>query len=204
MTVQSVKAGADPEILTVGMSDGSFFIFRTVYLDEEAPRPRVELVLSDDAEALYRRAAEIYAAELAAIRLIAIREHSRFLLSLKLRRREFGESAIRVVLDRFESMGLLDDERFAVLWLEARIGSKHEGRAKLLAALLGRGVSREIAERALGKTLLEESEIEALRRFAEKAHIDVAKLDEKARRALRSAGFSGKTIRAAASAENNR
>lgn len=201
MTVHSVKQGADPDVLNVGLSDGSFFLFRTDYLASGAPLPVPGLALSEDSESAYRIAGETYSAELSALRLISIREHSRFLLAAKLKKREFAADTVRTVLDRLERIGLLDDERFSELWLAHRAASKNEGRAKLLAGLLGRGVPKSIAECAVKKAVTEEDEIKAVRRLAEKAKLDTRHIDSKARSRLLAAGFSGKIVKAAFSGE---
>jgi len=201
MTVQSVIQGADPEVLNARLSDGSFFLFRIEYLPAGMPLPYAGLELTDDVETAYRVASETYASELAALRLISLREHSRFLLALKLKKREFRGDAIDAVLDRLERVGLLDDERFAELWLASRIATRNEGRSKLLAGLLARGVASRTAERSLRNVFTEEAEIEAIRRMAAKAKIDTSRIDAEARSRFRAAGFSGRVVAVAFSGE---
>ena len=193
--------GADPEVLNARLSDGSFFLFRIGYLPSGAPVPAAGLELTEEHSSAYRIASATYAAELAALRLVSLSEHSRYLLSLKLRKREFTAGTIKVVIDRLERLGLLDDERYAELWLTFRVASKNEGRSKLLAGLLARGVPKEAADHALRKVVTEEAEIAAVRRLAAKAKIDIEHIDAKTRNKLRAAGFSGKVVSAAFSGE---
>lgn len=195
MTVQSVAVGADPEILRVGIADGSFLLFRSSYLSLHAPFPVPGLEISPEIEAAYLLAARTYSAELSALRLIAIREHSRYLLSLKLRKRGFEEPIVRAVLEKLKAAGLLDDDRFVSLWLSSRTASRDEGSSKLLAGLLARGVSREAAERGLRERYSASEELSSARRFLEKRCIDISAQADEARRRLRIAGYSSRTIR---------
>ncbi len=130
------------------------------------------------------------------MRLVAIREHSRYLLALKLRKRGYEEAPIRDVLDRLEALKLLDDGRFSEMWVESRLALHDEGPARLLAGLLSRGVARETAESAIRNSVTVDAELASARRFIEKRRIDIVGKEWEARRKLRAAGFSGKTIRA--------
>jgi regulatory protein len=197
MTVKTVVKGADPEVVKVGLTDGSFLLFRASYLNPGVMRPSLGLELSEELTAEYRCAADAYAAELAALRLISLREHSRFLLSIKLRRRECSQSSIAVVLDRLQNIGLVNDERFALMWVESRVASKRECRAKLFGGLLSRGVSRDIADRVLGLAVDEHSEIERAKKLIEKLKRGASKSDEAIVKKLRASGYSEKTIRLA-------
>lgn len=202
MTVSSVEQGAVSEVLTIGLSDGSFFRLRLSYLERVDSLPPLGQPVSEAGLADCLGAAAAYEAELAALRLVSLREHSRHLLSAKLMKRGHGGGAIRISLDRLESLGLLDDERFAAAWLAARRAARPEGRAKLLSGLLSRGVARETAERVLRCAFSEEAELDAARRCLSRVRGELEVLDLSVLRKLRSRGFSANTIRRAQKALN--
>jgi regulatory protein len=199
VTVLSVVVGADPEVLKVGLSDGSSFFIRVSYLPDPSSAPRSGFELDEDAERVLRAAGDAYLAERAALRLVAGREHTLRALALKLRQRGFSDDALHLPLERLQAAGLVSDLRFAELWLASRIARKAEGRSALSAGLRARGVSRETAEQALSAVLDEETEASLVRRFlSERADASSADSagDRAARRLLRSAGFSSAAIRA--------
>lgn len=201
MTVVSVVVGADPEVLKLGLSDGSSFFVRASYLPPPSAAPLPGSELDEDAERELRAAGDAYLAERAALRLVAGREHTLRALALKLRQRGFSDEAMRLPLERLQAAGLVSDLRFAELWLASRIARKAEGRSALSAGLRSRGVSREVAERALAAVLDEETEASLVRRFlSEHADASFSAAEgegvRSARRLLRSAGFSSAAIRA--------
>jgi SOS response regulatory protein OraA/RecX len=98
--------------------------------------------------------------------------------------------------------GLLDDERFASLWLASRIRRKVEGRVRLVAGLRKRGISLSVADRVVGRDFGFEAEAALVRRFLSTAGIDHGPLDVKMRKALHDAGFSGAAVRLAMEDEN--
>ncbi len=199
MTVVSVEKGADPEVLNVGLEDGSRFLFRLSYL--EAPYASGEELLgralSMEEETDLRFAGERYRAERAALRLIALREHSRAELSVKLRKRGFGEREIAPVLARLIDERLLDDARFAELWVESRLARKCEGPAVLLARLRAHGVSREIAREAVNRAVGGDREASLVERFLAAEGGAGSGDDRLVRLRLRKAGFSSGAIREA-------
>ncbi len=89
--------------------------------------------------------------------LIARREHSVFELRRKLLRKGLAGEADAVIASLSRS-GLLDDQRFAHAWVSARISRKGEGRRRLVAELIKRGVSRSIAEIVVSDQLTQEQE----------------------------------------------
>lgn len=197
MTVQTVGIGADPDVLKVGLSDGSFLLLRASFLANGIPYPELSIVLSPAQHEAFSRAADAYAAELTALRLVALREHSRYLLRMKLRQRKCSEHSISLVVDRLTQFGLVDDERFARLWVESRIASKCESRAKLFGGLVDRGISRDTAERVLRFCDDEESEVRRAKKMMDKIAKGAPTRDPAVLKKVRAAGYSEKTIRAA-------
>lgn len=90
-----------------------------------------------------------FAAEAVALRYLNRAEHSRVQLARKLRKKGFSAAEYKPPLDYLTQIGALDDRRFAAAWLELRVLSRYEGRERLFAELLSRGVSQEIARGVL-------------------------------------------------------
>jgi len=153
MTVQSVKTGADPEVLKVGLSDGSLFYIRTVYLDPPFPLDRTtalpwELTEEEGQDILF--AGECFRTERAALRLIARAEQASFALARKLERKGYAEAAIRMVMKRLEVLRLVDDQRLRNSGLRIDCFDDSGGTGKTFRRLLqARGINRRIAEAAV-------------------------------------------------------
>lgn len=106
-----------------------------------------------------------------ALDLLARRDHFRRELEDKLRLREFSPNEIEEAVARCEALGLVDDERIAMRFVEVRAGSRGWGPRRLAAELQQRGVSRADAERiAIGPPgLAVEALHTALRRLEARA-----------------------------------
>ena len=105
--------------------------------------------------------------EKTALRLIARAEQSVNGLTLKLEKRKFGSNCINEVVSRLIETGLLNDERFAQLWLESHLRLTRSPR-RLLVSLCTRGIEREIAEAAIKDVFDEDTEFDMLTRFVKK------------------------------------
>jgi regulatory protein len=175
MTIVSIKTGTGAEFRRIELSDGSFFSFKTCYLPPvfiddtlytPGTAPGRELRAGE--EAGLRFASACLRAEQAALRLIARAEQSVFALSRKLERRGHEPDCVRAVVSRLAEAGLLDDRRFARLWLAARLGQRTASPRRLLAGLHSRGIDRDDAAAALHTALDPETELALLGRFAAK------------------------------------
>ena len=127
--------------------------------------------------------------------LIARREHSVFELRRKLQQRGHAPVA-DAVIESLTRAGLLDDERFARAWLTARIGRKAEGRRRLVAELIRRGVSDSVAEAVVEDELPVAVEQELLRSSASALRATGHGRDAIARRLL-ARGFPAAAVRRA-------
>ncbi len=84
------------------------------------------------------------------LRLLTVRARSRAELATALRRRHVPDAAAEAVLDRFVEVGLIDDEAFAMAWVNSRhVGRGLAGRA-LAGELRSRGVAAETVSAAVG------------------------------------------------------
>lgn len=101
-----------------------------------------------------------------AVSLLKIREHSSEELRKKLKMRGFPASEIEETISFFIEEGIINDSRFAELYLSSLIRTKTFGFYGLLAKLQSRGINRTDAERLLRENFSVEQEIEIARRFA--------------------------------------
>ena len=132
--------------------------------------------------------------EKAALQLIARAEQCVNGLHRKLKKRGFEKADIEAVIEQLCEAGLLDDRRFARLWLESRINSRRTSPWRLLVGLCNRGIDRDDAEAALREVLDEEAELRLLQRYAEKLQSQ-NKLQQSLHYRLKSEGFSSRAIR---------
>lgn len=133
-----------------------------------------------------------------ALRLLAMREHSRAELRAKLAG-EAEAAEIDSVLDRLLELGLQSDARFAEAYVRAK--GARLGESRLRHELGQRGVAREIIDAALAQLMSVEGAGDELvrardvwnRKFGELPQD--AKAWSKQARFLQSRGFSGSVIR---------
>ncbi|MDR0452934.1 MAG: RecX family transcriptional regulator [Treponema sp.] len=196
---------AGSSLMRIGLSDGSLFSFKTVYLPPDFPldslaSPGAEI--SAEEAASLRFAAGCYRAERAALALVARAEQTRLGLKGKLERKGIDSAYIGAALEHLEDLGIVNDERFAGLGLESRLRRAGAGRGgglcprKLLSSLLGRSVPAGTARKALGAALDSGAERALLDSYIAGVFPDFDKDDISVRRKLRAAGFSGAVIRA--------
>jgi len=154
--------------------------------------PGIEL--TDEEFADFIQAGNAFSAEKTAVKYLAGREHSRNQLRLKLIKKSHPEEAIDKALDFLEREGWLSDGRFAEEWLRSRSLRHYEGRTRLLAELLSRGVSKALAEEKLEAFFAENPE-EAQLEKAYKKLKGQGKSGDKLVNALIRLGFSNKMIK---------
>ena len=83
-----------------------------------------------------------------ALKLLALAEHCTRGLERKLLRRGYDEREVTLTLSRLTDEKIIDDRRFADLWIEFRLQRKDEGRRRLAEGLRRRGIDREPADEA--------------------------------------------------------
>jgi regulatory protein len=106
-------------------------------------------------------------AEKVALRLIARAEQCTGGLIRKLERRGFTAACIDEVISKLTELNLLDDSRFARLWLESRLRLPRSPR-RLLSSLCSRGIDHDDAQAALKNVLNEDTEFALIVKFAKK------------------------------------
>ena len=113
-----------------------------------------------------QRRSEVLLAGRRGLALLARSMHSRRALALKLRRAGFATAPVSQALQRLDDLGYLDDIGFARLWVRGRVERGGEGRARVLAGLVSRGVSRQDAQAAVAAEYPPEREEEICRELA--------------------------------------
>ncbi|MFA5890980.1 MAG: RecX family transcriptional regulator [Actinomycetota bacterium] len=91
---------------------------------------------------------QIVAARESALRLLAVRERSAAELRARLRTRGFDPAVVEETLERVASAGLQSDVRFAERFAQDVGGARGWSSRRTRSELLGRGLSRELAEAA--------------------------------------------------------
>ena len=130
-----------------------------------------------------------------AIRLLAIREHSRFELEKKLKDKGYERLEIDEALDRLSKEGYLSDIRFSSSYIRSRLRKNPEGRSVLILRLKEKGVSSEIANEALDEVWNEGLYWEPLKKAY--SRLESKKGKDYAIISLRRKGFSLSEIRSA-------
>jgi regulatory protein len=110
------------------------------------------------------------------LRRLTDRPRSRAELAEALAKRDVpGDIATRL-LDRFEEVGLVDDEAFARTWVQTRIGNKGLARRALGVELHRKGVADEVVQTVLdeidGDDEMETARLLVRRRLRSTRHLD--------------------------------
>ena len=168
LTIISLKSGTD--VSRIELSDGSLFSYKPCYLSSAyiADDYAIGREINADEEEAFRFASACLRAEKRALQLIARAEQTAFGLSRKLKKRGHDTACINAVTAQLCALNLLDDRRYARLWLESRISRQATSPRRLLAALRSRGIDRHDAEAALKETLDDEAEQQLLERYVQK------------------------------------
>jgi regulatory protein len=167
MTIISIRHESDESLRRVELSDGSLFSFKTCYLP---PVFNIAegIEINEVEEESLRFASACLRAEKAALRLIARAEQTILGLTRKLEKRGHDSACVRGVISQLCELGLLDDRRYAHLWLDNRISWQSSSPRRLLIALSARGIDRDDTAFALKEALDDDAEFLLLKRYAEK------------------------------------
>ncbi|RUQ21115.1 regulatory protein RecX [Kocuria sp. HSID16901] len=123
----------------------------------------------------YDRAKEIV------LRQLTASARSRSQLEEKLRSKEIGESTISEILDKYEDLGLVDDQQFAEMFVRSRAMSRKLAKPALRRELANKGVTGEVAEAALAQRTDEDERTDASELVRKKLKSSVDLTDRTAR-----------------------
>jgi regulatory protein len=190
--VSASRSGTIGERIKLTLSDGSFFLLpMDALLEPGIPVGQLqpEGELEPEAVERLRELAQAYALRSRALRLLASGAQTAAGLRRKLAARGAPAAALEAVLERLAREGHIDDRAFAREWVSRRLERHPEGPGPLLAGLLRRGVSRELAEETLASKLSPEVERESLRRLAAKLRRRSGMSQERLLKTLLARGF---------------
>ncbi len=101
-----------------------------------------------------------------ALLLLDHRDRSFGEMRQRLARKGFATEAAAAVISDLARLGLLDDERFARLWVRSRLSSRPRSGFLLALELARKGISRNIIDSVLKDSLGPESELDSARELA--------------------------------------
>jgi regulatory protein len=125
-----------------------------------------------------------------ALKLLSFRPQSRCELKQKLSKR-FAPETIQQVLARLAKDGLINDEKFAAIWVNERLLTRHRSLQHLMAELRQKGIERRIIQTTISR-IDKQLEIDAALGLAQRY---INKPPEKLRAVLARRGFSYPVIR---------
>ena len=196
MTIKSIAETSYRGMYKLAPEEGSAFFIRKEYLSSvnlEELEPVFEL--TDEQEEELLDAGLCAVVELKAVDYLARAEQCRSGLTRKLLQKGYAAQYIDRALTFLEAADYLSDERFSRAWLNTRRTNHYEGRTRLLAELMSRGISRDVAASAVEEFFTENDEEEICRKAYEK--LSKKKSGDKLTAAMIQAGFNYKQIRAA-------
>ncbi len=195
MNISVVKEGTDPDVLKVGLSDGSFFYVRMSYIPYNASLLSPEKTLSEEEVELLQFSSLCYRAERLALKLIARAEQSSGGLAVKLKKRGFSDVVVSTVLERLQRLNFINDYRFAEHWLHEQIHINPSGPRYLIGKLQKRGIPIQIAHTVVFQIIVADTEEQLLQKYVEKKIKSCDSMnDSKLISLLHKAGFSTQSI----------
>lgn len=190
---------ASEDCFKVTLSDGSFFYVSYGFYREaglgcgiEADEELIER-MSDETVRLhcYRKALEY-----------ALRQESTsFDIIRKLRQKQFDPKVVEKAVAELERKNLVNDERFARLYIAQCVRRKKESRLEVSAKLAGKGISGTLSRRLIAELYPVEAEEETAAALVGKAAAS-GKPPEKTAAALLRKGFPYKIIKSLLSSLN--
>lgn len=111
-----------------------------------------------------------------ALRQLTAAPRTRAELAAAMARKQVPPQVADTVLDRFDEVGLIDDQAFARAWVESRHAGRGLGRRALREELRRRGVDAELAAEAI-EQISDEDEVAAAGRLVRKRLPSMAALE---------------------------
>jgi regulatory protein len=115
------------------------------------------------------------------LRKLAAQDRTRQELATALAAKNVPDEVAEELLDRFEEIGLVDDNAFARRWVESRQSRRHRSRRALRRELSGKGIERSTVDEALSE-VSSDDEYEAARAYVEKVSPGMSGLQPAVRR----------------------
>jgi regulatory protein len=143
--------------------------------------------------------AELKKARVYALKVSNFRPRSAGELKEKLRDKGFSQETADAVISEFAKKGILNDFKFAKLWVESRLHSNPKGAFLLRRELSQKGVEDEVIDQAVRDAAGERSEYETVKTLAESRMaalrgLDAATVKRRLFGYLKRRGFETETI----------
>ena len=194
MIIKSIAETSYSGMFKVAPEEGSAFYIRKEYLNDGLfERVNIGAEFDEEETGNLLDAGLTCAVELKAVTYLARAEQSRFGLTRKLIEKKFEKKYVEDALTYLEGRGYLSDFRYSTAWLNTRKINHFEGRSRLAAELASRGISRDVATKALNEFFEENDENEICCKAYEK--FSETKSGDKLIATLIRAGFSLKQIK---------
>ena len=134
-----------------------------------------------------------------ALKYLSYRDRSKWEITQYLEKKQHSLLVIQQTLEYLETLGYVDDQRFALQWGQFNIYKKKLGRNRLYLELLNKGIDREILENIMSTLYENNPEIELAKECASKKweSLKGVEADKKKRRLfqhLKRRGFSADII----------
>lgn len=115
-------------------------------------------------------------------------------------KKQVGELTQKLIREKLEQQGYLNDEEFAKWWIEQRMSFRPAGARLLAMELRQKGVKKDLIARLLDCYIAKDSEIELAKKVMEKKlktlrNLSPQKMREKLAAALLRRGFTWETIK---------
>jgi regulatory protein len=180
-------------------SDNSFFSIKAAYLSDgfmsSLSQAVLPLELSEEEENEVRFSRDCLRAERAALSLAAYAEQTCAGVARKLEGRGHSSSCVKAVVSYLSDMDIVNDRRYAALWVQSRLSAKADSPKKLLSALINKGISRDSAQNVLKDALDFEKSAVLLKKYSAKHGLE--REEKRVRRQkLKNEGFSPEVIQA--------
>lgn len=136
-----------------------------------------------------------------AYRILDIRPRTFFEMEQKLKKRGLNKETIEDIIKELKEQNLLNDKKFADLWIKEKIQRHPSGRLLIFKQLTERGVRREIIEETLEKLLPLSKEIKLAKevlmkkkKTLKRENLSPNKLYQKLAIFLKGKGFTGEAV----------
>jgi regulatory protein len=122
---------------------------------------------------------EVRNAKFYALRLINLKPRSAEELKGKLKEKGIPENIMTHVLGEFKKKGLVDDKKFAKLWVNSRMASNPKGEKILRHELKEKGVEDDIISQTIEEAKNGQSEYDTVKKLADTRMHSLRELDKK-------------------------
>jgi regulatory protein len=163
-----------------GIEESDWIKYRLAVGKEISVNKKKELLQYADLTKAYNKA----------LKLLAIRLQSTHEMKTKLRKK-YSESMIESVIKKLKEEKLINDKRFAEIWVKERSILKRRNKQQLIAELKQKGIVNHFIQSALEKYYSQDQEIENAVKLAERKmrQLHTSQFNEKVKAYLSRKGF---------------